>query len=66
LAGCLCCSFLLDLIEKLGSFRAPIADECLDILIEAVYRVFHLTIPLLRALEASLKVEKFLVNSLVL
>jgi hypothetical protein len=51
--------------EKLGAFRPSVVHECFNILIQAIHCVFHLAIPFFRTFEARLKIQVFLVYSLI-
>jgi hypothetical protein len=57
---------LLDLVQQLGALGSPVVDEGLDVLLQTLYRLFHLLVPRLRTLQAGFQVQEFLVCPLVL
>ena len=52
-------------MQQLCTFRAPVVDECLHVLLEAFYRVFHLRIEALSSHQPIDKIVKSLENFLV-
>lgn len=53
-------------MQQLCAFRPTVVDEGLNVLFQAIHRVFHLLVPLLSSIQARLELNKLLVNLAVL